>query len=234
MPLLTEWDNASTVSGVNIRDREPPPLAVPLSLDGSEVLTFDVGGPSGWAAFHSPEAARAGLTVQLRFGPETKDRRAPLQVRELHVAADPREGPAFSSPLLRTLPFSRMVAAVNREAIREQLRPLMPPANMIESASFGSGLIAWTFKPIEPVMAERPDLKLTVPSDRRKPDEFYALVADTYLAQATLSNRAAQDLAEANTVPVSTVHRWLKEARNRGVLRLPQQAGPQARDGDER
>lgn len=233
MPLLTEWDKGSTVTGVNIRDQEPPPLAVPLSLDGSEVLTFDVGGPSGWAAFHSPEASRAGLTLQLRFGPETMDPRAALQVRELHVAADPR-GAAFSSPLLRTLPFSRMVAAVNREVVREQLRPLMPAANMIESASFGSGLIAWTFKPLEPVVANQPILALTVPSDRRKPDEFYALVADTYLAQATLSNRAAQDLAEANTVPVSTVHRWLKEARNRGVLRLPQQGDLRGRDGERR
>ena len=66
-----------------------------------------------------------------------------------------------------------------------------------------------------------PVLKLEVPDDRRKPDEFYARVADAYLAQATISNRAAQDLAEANGVPKSTAHRWLKEARARGLLRLP-------------
>lgn len=222
MPLLTQRDNGSTVSGVNIRDQEPAPLVVPLSLDGSEALTFDVGGPSGWAAFHSPTATQAGFALQLRFGPETADPMSPLQVRELHVAAHQPDA-AFSSPLLRTLPFARMVAAINRQTIREQLRPLMMPANAIESHSFGSGLISWMLPPVEPPAMPAPELKLRVPDDRRKPDDFYALVADTYLAQATISNRAAQDLAAANDVPPSTVHRWLKEARNRGLLRLPQQ-----------
>jgi hypothetical protein len=64
------------------------------------------------------------------------------------------------------------------------------------------------------------------PGTRRKPDKFYAHVAEVYLAQASISDRPAKDLAEANDgLPVSTVHRWLKEARNRGLLRLPASKG---------
>lgn len=70
----------------------------------------------------------------------------------------------------------------------------------------------------------RPKLRVEVPAGRRKPDDFYRKVGEAYLAQATISNRAAHDLAAANDVPVSTVHRWLKEARARGVLRLPRLA----------
>lgn len=207
---------------VNIRDEEPAPIVIGLSLDGSEALTFDPEGPSGWAAFHSPTSAGFGL--QLRFGPESAERTSPLQVRELHVAAHAAEA-AWSSPLLRTLPFARMVAAVNRAAVRERIRPLLMPANFIETHSF-SPRMAWTLPPVEPPTMVAPTLRLEVPGDRRKPDEFYALVADTYLAQATISNRAAQDMAEANEVPPTTVHRWLKEARGRGLLRLPQQIEP--------
>lgn len=49
-------------------------------------------------------------------------------------------------------------------------------------------------------------------------DEFYQQVADQYLLHAALSRRPAADLAEASGVPVGTVHRWVREARRRGLL----------------
>lgn len=216
---------------MNISDEERAPRVVPLSLDGSEALTFDTGGQSGWARFHSPEAGRAGLTLFLRFGPEGTAQDAPLQVRELYVAADSEA--AFSSPLLRTLPFARMVAAVNRRTVRDELRRYMLPANVVQILRVGLSP-GWRMELVDPVPAERPNLEIEVPADRRRPDEFYALVADTYLAQATLSTHAAQDLADANGVPRSTVHRWLKEARSRGLLRLPQQIDASNRSETER
>ena len=65
------------------------------------------------------------------------------------------------------------------------------------------------------------DITFSAP-DPRAAQRGAQAFADAYLAQATISNRPAQELAEANDVPTSTAHRWLKEARARGLLRLPQ------------
>jgi transposase-like protein len=62
-------------------------------------------------------------------------------------------------------------------------------------------------------------LKLTVPVGLKRPDAFYAQVADLYsrLAAGGVRGPAAR-IAKANDLPVTTVHRWVKEARNRGLL----------------
>jgi hypothetical protein len=49
-------------------------------------------------------------------------------------------------------------------------------------------------------------------------DEFYAAVAGVYRELAQNSPRPVIELAEANDVPVTTAHRWIKEARKRGYL----------------
>jgi hypothetical protein len=59
--------------------------------------------------------------------------------------------------------------------------------------------------------------QLKIP-DGTKPDSFYEQVAKTYSHLARGSNRPAVELAEANEIPVTTVHRWVKEARRRGFL----------------
>jgi hypothetical protein len=43
-------------------------------------------------------------------------------------------------------------------------------------------------------------------------------VASVYSALAASSNRPAVELAESNDVPLTTAHRWMKEARRRGFL----------------
>lgn len=204
----------------NIGDVEPRPVVVPLSLDGSESLTFDAAGHTGRAAYHSPAVNQAGLWVLMRFGPSDSSPIPPIKLRELRVALDRPEA-LFDSPLFRTIPFSRISAAVNRAVNADRIRPLLPPVNVVMSGDYASGGAAWLLPPPQPVRAARPRLKLTVPADAKRPDSFYATVADVYLAQATLSTRPAVDIAEANAVPASTVHRWLKEARARGLLRLP-------------
>jgi hypothetical protein len=52
------------------------------------------------------------------------------------------------------------------------------------------------------------------------PNSFYEAVAVAYrwLVVIKGSRRPALDLAEKNGVPVTTVHRWIAEARRRGVL----------------
>lgn len=66
-------------------------------------------------------------------------------------------------------------------------------------------------------------LKLSIPTGGKKPDSFYEQVA-TRWTWLTITKprggprRPANELAEANDVPVTTVHRWVKEARRRGML----------------
>jgi hypothetical protein len=62
------------------------------------------------------------------------------------------------------------------------------------------------------------DPKLKVPIVRPYPDAFYQRVADVYGALAAQHRAVAPIIAEANNVPVSTVHRWVKEARRRGFI----------------
>jgi hypothetical protein len=51
-----------------------------------------------------------------------------------------------------------------------------------------------------------------------KGDDFYRFVGEVYGKAATVSTRPAAELAKAWEVPVTTVHRWIREARRRGHL----------------
>jgi hypothetical protein len=64
----------------------------------------------------------------------------------------------------------------------------------------------------------RPHAKLRLPATNPKPPKFYEEVAWAYRELSAQGNRPAMELAEANGVPVTTVHRWVKEARRRGFL----------------
>lgn len=64
----------------------------------------------------------------------------------------------------------------------------------------------------------RPRAKLRVPTTNPKPPKFYQEVARAYLELAVEGNRPAVELAEANGVPLSTAHRWVKRARELGFL----------------
>ena len=68
-------------------------------------------------------------------------------------------------------------------------------------------------------------LRLEVPESHRYPDEFYKRVAALYRALVAAGRRPAPAIAEANDVPVTTVHAWVKEARRRGFLAQARKAG---------
>jgi hypothetical protein len=62
------------------------------------------------------------------------------------------------------------------------------------------------------------DLGVTALPAGRRPDAFYRAVADAYSWLAGRVRRPAVELAAANHVPTTTIHRWVKEARRRGLL----------------
>ena len=63
-----------------------------------------------------------------------------------------------------------------------------------------------------------PKFRIKVPKGRKRPDSFYREVASLFSIAAASGSRPAERIAKANRVPPSTVHRWVKEARRRGVM----------------
>jgi hypothetical protein len=72
-------------------------------------------------------------------------------------------------------------------------------------------------KPIEDVEYVV-DAALEVPDARPYPDDFYRAVASVYSDLAGVLRAPAGAIADANGVPVSRVHEWVKVARARGFL----------------
>jgi hypothetical protein len=125
-----------------------------------------------------------------------------------------------TADLLRAIPVGRIEAVANAQlavvdteivvsdvprSIRE--RPTMPPVGSPDG---------WE--------ASDPSLAVRLPADRSdgrsrgRPDLFYRQVADAYLDLSQGSPRPASDIARTHGVPVTTAHRWVKEARRRGFL----------------
>lgn len=239
MTLLSENRYGPHVT--NVRDEEPDPLLVPLSPDGLELLSFDrtTDKGLGWAAYFSPEVEKVRAIVLLRIGPEhgpegkpmlldeepriyfpvNHAKNAALEVRELRVSVAPQTA-GFASALLREIPITRIEAAINYPAIRAQLIDNVMPVNTISQGEIPGGN-RYLLRPEKPFVLEKIDMRVDDPGGYRKPDEFYALVADRYLRLAATSTRPAQELAAYNGVPAATVHRWIREAKIRGLIKLP-------------
>jgi hypothetical protein len=64
---------------------------------------------------------------------------------------------------------------------------------------------------------------LDVPASRPYGDDFYRQVASVYSALSARVRNPASVIADANAVPVTTAHRWVKQARERGFLGAGQQ-----------
>lgn len=71
--------------------------------------------------------------------------------------------------------------------------------------------------PLQPLRAGDLDLSLERP-DGTDPDRFYRKVGRAYSYYAGESRKPAALIAEQAGVPVTTVHRWIREARRRNFL----------------
>lgn len=123
---------------------------------------------------------------------------------------------------LREVPLNEIEAAANGP----QFRP-----SMLERYDEETNLGGWIQQ--KTVMKDdersgrrqRPTGKVRVPDGGRYPDAFYRRVAAEYTRLVASGERAAAKvIAEANDVPTTTAHRWVKEARRREFL-VPGRAG---------
>jgi len=160
-----------------------------------------------------------GLTAEARAG-VTSDGR--VRFEDMLVM---KHGPDewLTSDDLRAIPFTGMLTWANTPG---------PRRSILLDAGWDDANIDRYYErppfalPSDPTRPSKPPLRFNIPQGRRKPDAFYERVARAYMWLSTWgkSRAPAAQIAEVNRVPVTTVHRWIKEARRRGLL-PPGEAG---------
>ncbi|WP_238012527.1 hypothetical protein KZZ52_58640 [Dactylosporangium sp. AC04546] len=162
-----------------------------------------------WYEWRQDDPPLAGA-VQVRIGVGAGGR---LVLTGLRIEGTP------SAELLRAIPVGRIEAAANAQlavvdapvgtapVLNTRARPIAPPM---------ASDVGWEM--VEPALAVARAAPSAAGRMRGRPDVFYREVADVYLTFAQASPRPACDLADQHGVPVSTAHRWVKEARRRGFL----------------
>lgn len=126
-----------------------------------------------------------------------------MGLAELRVVGEP------TSELLRSIPVGRIEAAANAQ--------LTVLDETVSHAPRRRRSRRWTAAQLDGGAGwEQPGTAGV--RTRGRPDRFYEDIATEYLDLARSSRRPAADLADEHEVPVTTVHRWIKEARRRGHL----------------
>ncbi len=152
----------------------------------------------------STEHAGCGVTVEVAR--DERGRWRPVKVTIV-------EERGIAAEALRTLPLRALEAFANSN----QLARFFLEA----AAALATGETSGP----PPSPPKQPPLKFAVPTGRgRRPDTFYLKVAKAYQWLASQGRAPASELAEINGVPITTVHRWVKEARARRLL-APGQKG---------
>lgn len=190
--------------------------------------TRPVGG--GWMVVRSPNPEHR-LSLRIH---ERDDGR--LRIVEILLY----DGAGISGAMLRDLPLGAWEAQMNAPEmaalLRERLADDGPYAlSDLESehdsvwmdelpADADDGALEFHFSTsdLKSFVAVAVEPQLDVGADQlppgKRPDAFYRAVADAYSWLGGHMRHPAVELAEINHVPTSTVHRWIKEARRRGLL----------------
>jgi hypothetical protein len=161
-------------------------------------------GTGGWVGCVVDDAA----PFYVRFALDEHDRLAPT---ELHLAP----GTTITTLVLQRLPLVDLDLEVNEGPARQ---PLLD--RLHDDAPNPVAALAATMPEPTPRAPVRlvTSAVLVQPDQRPYPDKFYRAVARLYRRLARTTNRPAAVIAEANSVPLTTAHRWIKEARKRGHL----------------
>lgn len=162
--------------------------------------------PGGWIT----RTGGPGPDVYVRFR-DAED--GGIEAVEVHILSDR----AIDSADLRQLSLARL-AGEYRFARGDVWKGVAPRPIGGPGLDFQAVLAG---EPVEPGPAPRRsarNARLDIPDSVRKPDSFYEAVARAYTALVPTSRRPAHEIAEANDVPITSVHGWIKEARRRAFL----------------
>jgi len=170
--------------------------------------TIDLGGDGHLEILGSGRVRFRGHADGLEVVLHLKDRGGRLRVTRIDVRAE-----VVTGQLLDQIPFARIETLANQATLAKLV---VAP----EKVAFLSDV----YSPPSRKMVARDGkivvevAPLNIPTTRDYPDRFFREVADTYAAYAAHSKRPAVEMAAANGVAVTTVHRWVKEARRRGLM----------------
>jgi len=159
--------------------------------------------------------AEHGERFAMRFAPDEQGRLEPVELRL-------DSGTPIDTTLLRRLPLAHMRTFANtfldvRDQLADQHGPMNVPVGGRPTDPLDRTAYPQAMQPGHPHAKQHVRRRLKVPAGA-KGDGFYRQVATVYSALAAASNRPAVELAAANNVPLTTAHRWVKEARRRGFL----------------
>jgi hypothetical protein len=169
-------------------------------VNGEAVRTLPVRRLEAWANGQGREDVLAAIRDREALTKRQQDKIDDRERAEAVVRAGWGTGPEAQAQ------EERMEAEADRLGVREQVA-----AGYVAMGSELDG------SPVA-LRSRVRNLRLRVPAGQPKPDRFYAEVARLYAEVAVDSSRPAAVLAEANDVPLSRVHGWIKEARARGLL----------------
>ena len=196
---------------------------------------FAVGG-GGWTAF-TDRSTKANVLV--RFTIDETDGRARAVEAVVSIPDDGGETPALGTAI-RQLLWGRIEALGNhpytidliRDRINEDVklmlcaaRDAVPTSEAIEMSQNASAAVSgmvedaaapWVHP--QPAASRRKSPRLNVPKGGKYPDSFYKEFAGAFSSLAAEGLSPAVVLSEVNGVARTTVHRWAREARRRGVL----------------
>ena len=177
--------------------------------------TFRIPHANGVILYADHELQR-DIWVRLR---EAEDGR--WEIVELYIA--PTDRPVGTDDL-RRIPLGRIEAFANEPHISQELRGTTPDppslerlARMEQSRANAMANAEAFLLPDSPGIRAR-RLRVAVPKMRPYPEAFYRRIATLYSELAAAGSRPASVIAEANNVPTTTVHRWIRECRIRELL----------------
>jgi hypothetical protein len=167
-----------------------------------------VSRENSWALWSTPDAPLLDIRVKLQ-------RAERFEVAAVMVAG--HNGPVFATDL-RNVPLGRLVEVINHPELASAIRWAM---------GHGTGYDWAPDAPSDPgsaynlpaVPAPEPVYTLDGVHDVRRSKQFYVDVAAAWsVAIANGHREPARVLADANQVPITTVHGWVSEARRRKVM----------------
>lgn len=182
----------------------------------SEAGEYVAVGSGGWLFWFLPDEP-ADIRVQV------KDVKGRLQVTALFVEGFSTEAEqhVLKAKDLRALPIGRLEDFLNDAVVAKAIREDIDGRGY--GADFHPGRLATeeareVADSFELRIPPRVSLRLDGAKDSRHTEDFYRQVAAVWIVAGTTSRAPATDIARANKVNETAVHRWVREARRRGFL----------------
>ena len=179
-------------------------------LQDGPVPTIELG-LGGWVVY----SIGRSTTVRVRFTERPNGR---LVVSEIHLGDDA----GLTAELLRSVPIGMLETMANSPAMAAEFRSrLAAQSRAVEQATGRWLRSVTTTRTDEQVHQSFDEPPLELPDAKaggKRGDDFYEAVAKAFVWLSQHERGPAQVLAERNGIPVTTAHRWVKEARRRGRL----------------